>query len=248
MAAAAAASQTPHARYRSTPSVTTHPLATICCMYLKSLARPVQAVPPVAPAERTPGQSGRTAAGLQRHLQAELGRARHPVACHAGFGRCTDSRHFRLHRFCGRQAPAAGAGVSVGAGLGTNPLSPLVIDLAATVELIHTATLLHDDDVVDESDLRRGRHRQRRIRQCCQRAGGRFFTAGRFRSWLAPASCACWSCWSEATNRIAEGEVMQLMALGRLDLSEADLYAGHRGQDRQAVRGGRCAGGYRCRR
>ena len=36
-------------------------------------SRPLQTVPPVAAADRLPGQSGRTAAGLQRHLQAELG-------------------------------------------------------------------------------------------------------------------------------------------------------------------------------
>ena len=47
-------------------------------------------------------------------------------------------------------------------------------ELAAVVEFIHTATLLHDD-VVDESDLRRGQpDRQRAVRQCRQRAGRRF--------------------------------------------------------------------------
>lgn len=47
------------------------------------------------------------------------------------------------------------------------------LKLAAIIEFIHTSTLLHDD-VVDESDLRRGRgNRQRPVRQCRQRAGGR---------------------------------------------------------------------------
>ncbi len=49
------------------------------------------------------------------------------------------------------------------------------VTIAALIEFIHTATLLHDD-VVDESDMRRGKsYRQRRIWQCRQRAGRRFY-------------------------------------------------------------------------
>lgn len=45
------------------------------------------------------------------------------------------------------------------------------LTIAALIEFIHTATLLHDD-VVDESDMRRGKnHRQRSFRQCRQRTG-----------------------------------------------------------------------------
>lgn len=48
------------------------------------------------------------------------------------------------------------------------------VTIAALIEFIHTATLLHDD-VVDESDMRRVSYRQRRIWQCRQRAGRRFY-------------------------------------------------------------------------
>ena len=69
-------------------------------------------------------------------------------------------------------------------------------ELAATVEFIHTATLLHDD-VVDESALRRGRaHRQRAVRQRRQRAGRRLRLLARLPDdGRRRTGCACSRCW-----------------------------------------------------
>jgi octaprenyl-diphosphate synthase len=98
----------------------------------------------------------------------------------------------------------------------------LLVDLAATVELIHTATLLHDD-VVDESDLRRGRATANaQFGNAASVLVGDFLYSRAFQVMVGTGKMRVLELLSEATNRIAEGEVMQLMALGNLDLSEAD--------------------------
>ena len=100
--------------------------------------------------------------------------------------------------------------------------SSLVVDLAATVELIHTATLLHDD-VVDESNLRRGRATANaEFGNAASVLVGDFLYSRAFQVMVGTGNIRVLAVLSEATNRIAEGEVMQLMALGKLDLTEAD--------------------------
>jgi len=106
--------------------------------------------------------------------------------------------------------------------LGADPKSGLVIDLAATVELIHTATLLHDD-VVDESALRRGRATANaEFGNAASVLVGDFLYSRAFQVMVGTGKMRVLALLSEATNRIAEGEVMQLMALGNLGLTEAD--------------------------
>ncbi len=106
--------------------------------------------------------------------------------------------------------------------LGADSKSALVVDLAATVELIHTATLLHDD-VVDESDLRRGRATANaEFGNAASVLVGDFLYSRAFQVMVGTGKMRVLALLSEATNRIAEGEVMQLMALGKLDLTEAD--------------------------
>ena len=106
--------------------------------------------------------------------------------------------------------------------LGADSKSPLVVDLAATVELIHTATLLHDD-VVDESDLRRGRSTANaEFGNAASVLVGDFLYSRAFQVMVGTGKMRVLALLAEATNRIAEGEVMQLMALGKLDLTEAD--------------------------
>lgn len=106
--------------------------------------------------------------------------------------------------------------------MGADPKSSLVVDLAATVELIHTATLLHDD-VVDESALRRGRATANsEFGNAASVLVGDFLYSRAFQVMVSTGKMRVLALLSEATNRIAEGEVMQLMALGNLGLTEAD--------------------------
>ncbi len=106
--------------------------------------------------------------------------------------------------------------------LGLDSRSKLIVDLAATIELIHTATLLHDD-VVDESDLRRGRATANaQFGNAASVLVGDFLYSRAFQVMVGTGKMRVLELLSEATNRIAEGEVMQLMALGNLDLTEAD--------------------------
>lgn len=103
--------------------------------------------------------------------------------------------------------------------LGGDRESDLAISLAAVIELIHTATLLHDD-VVDESDLRRGRATANAtFGNAASVLVGDFLYSRAFQLMVATGRPRVLQILAEATNRIAEGEVMQLMALGRLDLS-----------------------------
>lgn len=106
--------------------------------------------------------------------------------------------------------------------LGADSKSALVVDLAATVELIHTATLLHDD-VVDESALRRGRATANaEFGNAASVLVGDFLYSRAFQVMVGTGKMRVLALLSEATNRIAEGEVMQLMARGNLAFSEAD--------------------------
>ena len=86
------------------------------------------------------------------------------------------------------------------------------IKLAATVEFLHTATLLHDD-VVDESDLRRGKKTARTIwgNQASVLVGD--FLLGRaFKLMVETKSLRALEIIADAASIIAEGEVMQLAA------------------------------------
>jgi len=86
------------------------------------------------------------------------------------------------------------------------------IRLAASVEFMHTATLLHDD-VVDESDMRRGEQTARLIwgNQASVLVGD--FLLGRaFKMMVETRSLRSLEILSEAASIIAEGEVMQLAA------------------------------------
>jgi octaprenyl-diphosphate synthase len=86
------------------------------------------------------------------------------------------------------------------------------VDLATAVEFMHTATLLHDD-VVDESDLRRGRRTARLIwgNQASVLVGD-YLLGQAFRIMVATGSLEALSVLSDAAAIIAEGEVMQLAA------------------------------------
>jgi len=93
-------------------------------------------------------------------------------------------------------------------------------ELAATVEFIHTATLLHDD-VVDESSLRRGRETANAVfgNQASVLVGD-FLYSRAFQMMVGVHSMKVMEILSEATNVIAEGEVLQLMNCHDPDIDE----------------------------
>ena len=84
-------------------------------------------------------------------------------------------------------------------------------ELAAVIEMIHTATLLHDD-VVDESDLRRGRQTANALYgNAASVLVGDFFYSRVFQILVEVADMEIMRILAEASNVIAEGEVLQLM-------------------------------------
>ena len=95
-------------------------------------------------------------------------------------------------------------------------------NLAAVVEFIHTATLLHDD-VVDESTLRRGRPTaNENFGNPASVLVGDFLYSRAFQMMVKANSMRVMQVLSDATNVIAEGEVLQLMNMHDASLLEAD--------------------------
>ena len=93
-------------------------------------------------------------------------------------------------------------------------------NLAAVVEFIHTATLLHDD-VVDESTLRRGRPTANEsFGNPASVLVGDFLYSRAFQMMVNANSMRVMQVLSDATNVIAEGEVLQLMNMHDASLDE----------------------------
>jgi octaprenyl-diphosphate synthase len=93
-------------------------------------------------------------------------------------------------------------------------------NLAAVVEFIHTATLLHDD-VVDESTLRRGRPTaNERFGNPASVLVGDFLYSRAFQMMVDAQSMRVMQILADATNVIAEGEVLQLMNMHDASLDE----------------------------
>ncbi len=99
------------------------------------------------------------------------------------------------------------------------------IRLAATVEFMHTATLLHDD-VVDESDFRRGKKAARLLwgNQASVLVGD-FLLGQAFRMMVDVGSLPALKILSNASAVIAEGEVMQLAAASNMATTEDQYLA-----------------------
>ena len=95
-------------------------------------------------------------------------------------------------------------------------------ELAAIVEFIHTATLLHDD-VVDESALRRGRATANSMfGNAASVLVGDFLYSRAFQMMVSVNRMRVLQVLADATNVIAEGEVLQLMNMHDPDLAVAD--------------------------
>lgn len=95
------------------------------------------------------------------------------------------------------------------------------VTVAAIIEFIHTATLLHDD-VVDASDLRRGQDTANAVwgNEAAVLVGD-FLYSRSFEMMIDVQSLPVMSILASTTNRIAEGEVMQLMNVREPDVTEA---------------------------
>ena len=98
--------------------------------------------------------------------------------------------------------------------------APELYRQAAMVEFIHTSTLLHDD-VVDESDKRRGRDTANNLfGNAAAVLVGDFLYTRAFQLMVGANSMKLMKIMADATNVIAAGEVMQLMNIGNVDLAE----------------------------
>lgn len=95
------------------------------------------------------------------------------------------------------------------------------VELAAVVEFIHTATLLHDD-VVDESALRRGRRTANAaFGNAASVLVGDFLYSRAFQMMVGVGGMRVMQVLADATNAIAEGEVLQLMNCHDPEVDEA---------------------------
>jgi len=93
-------------------------------------------------------------------------------------------------------------------------------DLAAVVEFIHTATLLHDD-VVDESSLRRGRQTANALfGNAASVLVGDFVYSRAFQMMVSVGNMRVMQILADATNVIAEGEVLQLLNMPDPNVTE----------------------------
>jgi octaprenyl-diphosphate synthase len=95
-------------------------------------------------------------------------------------------------------------------------------ELAAIVEFIHTATLLHDD-VVDESQMRRGKSTANHLfGNAASVLVGDFLYSRAFQMMVKLQNMRVMEILSETTNIIAEGEVLQLLNIHNAEVSEQD--------------------------
>ena len=96
--------------------------------------------------------------------------------------------------------------------------------MAVVIELIHTATLLHDD-VVDGSSTRRG---QETVHELWGNAPsvlvGDFLYSRAFEIMVEPNSMQIMKILSKATNQISEGEVLQLLNIKNANVSQSEYF------------------------
>ena len=107
------------------------------------------------------------------------------------------------------------------AGRAAGPVTAEHHQLAAIIEFIHTSTLLHDD-VVDESDLRRGRSTANALwGNAPSVLVGDFLYSRSFQLMVELDRMEVMRILADTTNRIAEGEVLQLLHVRNPDTDEA---------------------------
>ncbi len=97
--------------------------------------------------------------------------------------------------------------------------------MAVVIELIHTATLLHDD-IVDESSTRRGKDTVNKVwGNAPSILVGDFLYSRAFEIMIEPNLMSIMYILSKTTNNIAEGEVLQLLNCQNAELTEIEYYA-----------------------
>lgn len=102
------------------------------------------------------------------------------------------------------------------------PIKPEHHQLAAVVEFIHTATLLHDD-VVDESSKRRGKNTANALfGNAASVLVGDFVYSRAFQMMVSVQNMRVMEVLSNATNVIAEGEVLQLLNVHNVEITDVD--------------------------
>jgi len=115
--------------------------------------------------------------------------------------------------------------ITLAAAQAVGTANPSTHSLAAAVEFIHTATLLHDD-VIAESDLRRGKPAAKSLwGNSASILVGDFLFARAFTLMVETGSLEILDILSNASSVIAEGEVRQLAAQGKPDLPTEDYLA-----------------------
>ena len=96
--------------------------------------------------------------------------------------------------------------------------------MAVVIELIHTATLLHDD-VVDESTTRRGQEAANELwGNAPSVLVGDFLYSRAFEIMVEPNSMGIMRILSKTTNQIAEGEVLQLLNIRNTNVSQTEYF------------------------
>jgi len=96
------------------------------------------------------------------------------------------------------------------------------VKLSGAIEMIHTATLLHDD-VVDQADTRRGHPAANTVwpNEMCV-LGGDFLLSRAFNTLTSLKNLRILEIVSRATERLSEGELFQMANIGNMDFSEDD--------------------------
>lgn len=99
-----------------------------------------------------------------------------------------------------------------------------VIRLATVMEMLHTATLVHDD-IIDNADLRRGRSsiNSRFGNQTAVLMGDWLYMSA-FETSLKERSLEILDILTKLTRKMTEGELIQLTAIGRLDITESEYF------------------------
>lgn len=96
--------------------------------------------------------------------------------------------------------------------------------MAVVIELIHTATLLHDD-VVDSSSIRRGHETANELwGNAPSVLVGDFLYSRAFEIMVEPNSMQIMKILSKATNQISEGEVLQLLNIKNANVSQSEYF------------------------